>query len=58
MAEKYAEYHGRRNGEEELVVVFGHKEAGKSVMIDLLAGKELKELHNSEIGSTVLVRKD
>lgn len=42
MAEKYAEYHSRKGGEEELVVVFGHKEAGKSVMIDLLAGKELK----------------
>lgn len=42
MAEKFAEYHARRAGEDELVAVFGHKEAGKSVMIDLLAGKELK----------------
>ena len=42
MAEKFAEYHERKGGEDELVAVFGHKEAGKSVMIDLLAGKQLK----------------
>ena len=58
MAEKFADYHGRKTGEDELVAVFGHKMAGKSVMIDLLAGKGLKELYNSEIGSTIIVRKD
>lgn len=39
MAANYAEYWGKKGEEDELVVVCGHKEAGKSVVIDLLADK-------------------
>ena len=39
MAEKYAEYWGKKEVQDELLAVFGHKQAGKSVMVDLLAGK-------------------
>lgn len=39
IAANFAEYYGKRGNQDELIAVFGHKEAGKSVLIDLLAGK-------------------